>query len=260
MPSKNKTPQVTAVMPQFSKLPAELQVMIFHEALRKPQVHFIKATREQNSGEPNPTWTVALMPRDKSGDTSGFRLFDNIEDIALSFPVAAEVMRKNILEPHSLPLLRDGSWSIDAATDLVVIEFDADKSGKLRFWHPHNQGFESTPDAGDIRQQLEGIRRVAFVYGGEHQPDAQASESMFPCPNHNRRKHDGWQFCPEELLGFIYQLSHVEAIYFILKARINTKVVKEYAAGYFSGKSPFPPLPRSLSSSQCCFILGSCSL
>lgn len=228
-------------MPLFSKLPAEIQIIIFHEALRKPQIHFIKATREQNPGERNPSWTVALKARDKSSDTSGYRLLKNMEDIARSFPVAAEVMRKNILEPHRLPLMpvpKEGSWSIDAATDLVVIEFDRDKSGKMRFWHPRNRVYTSTQDVDAIRHQLEGIRKVAFVYGGDQQPDAGSSESVFPCLNHHQRKHASWQFCPEELLGFIYQLSHVEAVYFILKARINTKVVKEYATSYFSSKLP----------------------
>ena len=210
--------------------------MIFREALRKPQIHFVKAEREQRPGEDNPRWTIALMPKNKNGDTSGFRLFDNFEDIAVSFPVAAEVMRKNILELHSLPLLRDGSWTMDAATDLVVIEFDRDTSGKNRLWHPHNQVFRSIPDIDDIRQQLEGIRRVAFVYDAD-QPNAGSSESVFPCyPNQHAQRHANWQFCPEELLGFIYQLSHVEAIYFILKAKTNTKVVKDYATQYFSGE------------------------
>ncbi|KAK1775534.1 hypothetical protein QBC45DRAFT_307928, partial [Copromyces sp. CBS 386.78] len=223
MPQKKKKPQV-APMPLFSKLPAEIQIMIFHEALRKPQVHFVKVAREQNPGEGNAFWSVAMKPRDKSGDTSGYRLLDNMEDIALSFPVAAEVMRKNTLELHRLPLLKDGSWMMDAATDLVVLEFDSDKSGRMRFWHPRNRVYTSVQDVDAIRRQLEGIRK-----------------SVFPCLSHHHRKHSSWKFCPEELLGLIYQLSHVEAVYFILKHRINAKVVIDYATSYFS----VPPATRN---------------
>ncbi|KAK3391388.1 hypothetical protein B0T20DRAFT_464315 [Sordaria brevicollis] len=186
-------------MPLFSKFPAEIQLMIFHEALRKPQVHFLDAKREK-IGQSPPTWSLILKPKHKNGDTSGYRLFNNIEDMGEDYPVAAEVLRKNLLEPHDLPLQRDGDWTIDAATDLVVLEFGPDKSGSVRLWHPKNRISTNIQDVTDIRQQLEGIRK----------------------------------FCPEELLGLIYHLSHIETVYFILHHKVNAKVVEEYAANYFS--------------------------
>lgn len=230
--------------------------MIFHEALRKPQIHFVKVTRDQSPRfmDNDRFWSVILKPRDKSADTSGYRLFDNIQDIALFSPIAAEVIRKNTLKVHRLPISKDGSWMIDAATDLVVLEFDPDKSGsRVRLWHPRNRVYNSTLDVTAIRQQLEGIRKVAVVYGGNQQPDAGSSESLFKCLYHHQRKHTSRNFCPEELLGLIYQLSHIEAVYFILKHRVNVKAVIDYAASYFSGKSRssgshplFPPPPHFL--------------
>ncbi|KAJ4398225.1 hypothetical protein N0V85_006340 [Neurospora sp. IMI 360204] len=236
MPPKKKKPQVVP-MPLFSRLPAEIQIMIFHEALRKPQIHFVKVTQDQSPRfmDNDRLWSVILKPRDKSADTSGYRLFDNIQDVALFSPIAAEVIRKNILKLHRLPISKNGSWMIDAATDLVVLEFDPDKSGsRVRLWHPRNRGYYSNLDVTAIRQQLEGIRKVAVVYGENQQPDAGSSESLFKCLHHHQRKHSSRKFCPEELLGLIYQLSHIEAVYFILKHRVNVKAVIDYAASYFS--------------------------
>ena len=246
MPTKTKKTEATRA-PAFAKLPAELQIMIFHEALRKPQIHFVNAERLEirpGNERARSIWSLCLTPKDKSGDTSGYRLFDNIEDLGLFSGAAAEVVRKNTLQLHILPLFSPRSnslWAIDAATDLVVLEFGADKSGKVRFWHPNNRifSFTSIMDIVGIRDQLKGIRRVAFVYGANQQPDAASSESAFQCLQHHHGKHANWKFCPEELLGFIYQLSSVEAVYFILKNRVNSKAVMEYAKNYFSGELSF---------------------
>lgn len=218
----------------------EIQIMIFHEALRKPQIHFVNASRREVGPV---TWELVLKSRDKRGDTSGYRLMKNIQDVARDSPVAAESILKSALQPLLLPISArpNDSWKIDAATDLVVFEFGVDKSDKLWLWHPRNQLVDlnhlaSHIDSRQVREDLKGIRKVAFVYGGNKQPQAGSSESVFQCLQHHNGRHSSLKFCTEELLGFIYQLSDIEAVYFILHHRVNKKPVTNYAASYFSGK------------------------
>ncbi|EAA30773.1 hypothetical protein NCU06147 [Neurospora crassa OR74A] len=241
MSPKKAEPDAVA-WPLFGRLPAEIQIMIFHEALRKPQVHFVNASRREVDPA---TWKLVLKSRNKKGDTSGYRLIENIQDVARDSPVAAEAILKSALQPLLLPIpVRPNDWcKIDAATDLVVFEFGVDKSGKLWLWHPRNQLVDLNPLASHIhsrrvREDLKGIRKVAFVYGGNKQPQAGSSESVFQCLQHHNRGHARQKFCPEELLGFIYQLSDIETVYFILHDRVNAKAVTNYAASYFSVTVP----------------------
>ncbi|EGO55361.1 hypothetical protein NEUTE1DRAFT_111904 [Neurospora tetrasperma FGSC 2508] len=239
MSPKKAEPEAVA-WPLFGRLPVEIQIMIFHEALRKPQIHFADASRH----EVDPvTWKLDLKSRSKKkGDTSGYHLVENIQDVARDSPVAAEAILKSALQPLLLPIpvRPNNDWrKIDAATDLVVFEFSVDKSGKLWLWHPRNQLVDLNPlashiDSRQVRKDLRGIRKVAFVYGGNKQPSAGSSESVFQCLQHHNGRHSGQKFCPEELLGFIYQLSDIEAVYIILHHRVNKKPVTNYAASYFS--------------------------
>ncbi|KAK3496359.1 hypothetical protein B0T13DRAFT_495689 [Neurospora crassa] len=241
MSLKKAEPDVVA-WPLFGRLPAEIQIMIFHEALRKPQVHFVNASRREVDPA---TWKLVLKSRNKKGDTSGYRLTENIQHVARDSPVAAEAILKSALQPLLLPIpVRPNDWwKIDAATDLVVFEFGVDKSGKLWLWHPRNQLADLNPlashiDSRKVREDLRRIRKVAFLYGGNKQPSAGSSESVFQCLQHHNGRHSGQKFCPEELLGFIYQLSDIEAVYFILHHRVNVKAVTNYAASYFSVTVP----------------------
>ncbi|KAK0712809.1 hypothetical protein B0T26DRAFT_620658, partial [Lasiosphaeria miniovina] len=192
----------------FRSMPAEIQQRIFTEALRKPQVHFIKALR-RDSITTN-TWSLLFRSFPRRTDPSGFRL---LESLAVTSANAAAAMRLATPDRAWLPFPNLPARYSPSA-DVVCIEFDRTQHGfRFEFFNRCNW-LVGDPFAGDhMANNFPSLRRVAFTYNYRG-ADCMSGRNAFRCLSEMGR-HRRLKICPEELVGLIDCLPSLEEVYII---------------------------------------------
>ncbi|KAK3939222.1 hypothetical protein QBC46DRAFT_316342 [Diplogelasinospora grovesii] len=218
----------------FLQLPAEIQMAIFVEALRKPQVHFARASplilwedellwEDQDH---NYHWSLTLRPiSGNKKDTSGYRLLQELRTVCAS---AAAAVRTATIKEERIPFA-SLSNQIDSSTDLVCLNF-APGNCDYGYWHPEDQLDDEKFHHPDLLPKFAGIRKIAVLYCKSYKSCHDLYESVFRCLDLDR-EHRDWKICPRELLGFLNCFSDLACVYIILRPN-NTKIARNQATAY----------------------------
>lgn len=130
--------------PLFGRLPIEIQQQIFTEAICRPNIHIIKASRYHPvDWEVTNMWRLSFSPLSQSVDKSGYRVTENIRsvnqvacnavELALGYRLQREQPGQSCIA--RLPF-RVGDKHIDNAEDLVALDFPISKKGsKFGYFH-----------------------------------------------------------------------------------------------------------------------------
>lgn len=187
------------------RFPAEIQTMIFTEALNKPHVHFVFAGRvEHKSHGRTLAWSLKFNAKPAATDQSGYRLVNELSKVS---HIAARAVRMATIEKARLPFTEKTHviGNMDASTDLVCVEFEKARNWRnVRFAREHQFMPQIFLRDGGIAQ-LHGIRRVALVYDGH--------STVFRCLH----RHQVCRLCPDEALGFLDCFPDLEAVYVIVR-------------------------------------------
>ncbi|KAK3376944.1 hypothetical protein B0T24DRAFT_523830 [Lasiosphaeria ovina] len=240
-----------AEVPVFRSMPAEIQQRIFTEALRKPQVHFVKASRRDSTT--TNTWSLLFRPFPRRTDPSGFRV---LESLAVTSANAAAAVRLATLDYAWLPFA--GLLArFDASTDVVCIEFDRTQHGfRFEFFNRRNWLVGDPFAGGHLADDFPSLRRVAFTYNYRGD-DCMSGRNVFRCLSEMGR-HRRLKICPEELVGLIDCLPSLEEVYIILKPSPSMRSrmqVLAYARAFFNCKYLIFSIRQIYLSSICAFYL-----
>ncbi|KAK1753000.1 hypothetical protein QBC47DRAFT_431267 [Echria macrotheca] len=238
-------------------LPMETQIMIWKEALRKPNIHFVNVKRKEDPQSRIPGdgpgerdiefWRVSLHPVPKGNDHSGFR---RMAELATICPAAATAIKLATSEKSrlSFPHLK---WSgIDLQTDLTCFQFMTptrppmphDPVQSFGHWSPSNYWFDAFRLQRDRSAELlRGIRRVA-VQWSEKLPRCELAryDLVFHCI-WCRGSHSNWRFCPLELAGFLDLFDQLEEFYIIVpygQSAEHMAESEEYLFPFFEKMTP----------------------
>lgn len=223
------------------RFPVEIQTMVFTEALSKPHIHWMVAGRvDQARGEDGRVpWTLKFNAKPEKNDPSGFRLANQLSQVA---PVAQVAVQNATMEKVQMPFTQRtlSAGTIDASTDIVCVEFDQARRFRkwrnVRFAREH-QFLPQVFIRDEAVAQLGGIRKVAITYDGGLSP--------FRCLNAG---HSDCHTCPEELIGFLDCFPDLEEVYVIVRwksmqLRSSKDLVHAYWDHVFSRESLFPSPP-----------------
>lgn len=200
--------------PLFKNFPAEVQTMIFTQAIGKPNLQVVKATRvvDTTTGD----WYLKFSPVAKGSDTSGFR---RVLEIALVNRRAYAAVRLATQKYHARLPFKNLNARIDGAEDLVLVEMPNAQPALFGNFHPMNQITNPanwTFAAGDLVAGFANIRKVALRFADWHIFSSRWNAN-FRCvyPTGKHAKHQFWRMCPEELCGFLNCFTSLREFYLI---------------------------------------------
>lgn len=225
--------------PLFELLPMETQIRIFTEAIRKPNIHFVRLQRTVD--RISALWRVRMQPFPKSKDKSSFRYLRKLSKVC--FPAAAAV-RLSTVEKARLPFYGKVSGGIDASCDLVCFTLQSKGPKALSSpWNPQNQSLlgRFTMDRVATAAQFVGLRHIAVRYG-EYMGTCDSFEAEFRCFVDRGPIHSSYVVCPEEFAGFLDCFVDLEVVYIILYAdrtAFGKLKARHYARKFFARKFLF---------------------
>lgn len=222
----------------FTKLPTEIQQMIFMEAMRKPAVHF---TEIKHCVHEAGKWTLSMHPLNGSGDTSMYRKLRKLGSVCHA---AARAVYYGTQDKHRLPFGPRGlkSAGVDTRHDLVHITLRSSNIGFSNFgpWYPASFGASNSAlDVARTRDMLKGISNISLKFDMYTDPFA-CFNSAIPFRSLLRiREHAHFCMCPEELSGFLDLFPDVKTVYWLLipDRRYEYKVfLREYTDAVYNRK------------------------
>jgi len=199
----------------FTRLPTEIQQMIFMEAMRKPAVHFTEIKRfAHEEGK----WTITMHPVNGSADTSMYRKLQHLGSVC---PAAAIAVHIGTEDKHRLPFSTRGlkSAGVDTRHDLVVLKLKYERNHGVSIfgpWYPASFGAaNSRLDVAHARAVLRGITNICLRL------DIWRHTSCFDPAVPFRSllrisEHQQFSMCPEELSGFLDLFPDLGAVYWLL--------------------------------------------
>ncbi|KAK3317759.1 hypothetical protein B0T19DRAFT_488935 [Cercophora scortea] len=217
----------------YSSLPKELKDMTWTEALRKPQVHYIRTRPTVRTG--GQTWQLNFYARPKERDLSGFRIIQNL--LAACAPQTRKVIDLATVDKVALPFQRTSRTNghMDGSTDLLVVEFETVPVGGVSYGHFHHRNQATNPffDHEQLARDCAGVRRVALPF-----PRSNTARQGFHCHWHQETspEHEDWRVCPEELVGFLDSFDSLECVYILLhpgRRQASKNLVDAYATKFF---------------------------
>jgi hypothetical protein len=207
-------PKPLAEFHLFTRLPTEIQQMIFMEAMRKPAVHFTEIKRFVH-GEGK--WTITMHPVNGSGDTSMYRKLRQLGSVC---PAAARAVHFGTEDKHRLPFSARGlkSAGVDTRHDLVHVKLKTQLNGLSSFgpWYPGSFGAtDSRLDVAHARALLRGIANICLKL------DLRRHTSCFDPTVPFRSllrisEHKQFSMCPEELSGFLDLFPDLGTVYLLV--------------------------------------------
>ena len=241
--------------PQFGRLPLEIQMKIFTEALNKPNVQIVPARRETPiQGQP---WSLWFRPVAKSRDTSGYR---RLQDLARVNRTAYAAVRLATARHNVRLPFRTLNGRIDGAEDLVFLEFAQTTVNFYQgYFHPDHQILNPPGayfDEANMAAKFQGIQKVALKYSDNHAACG-AHSATFRCTvahhgHHIRHIMGGWKMCPDELCGFLNRFPNLREIHLILvpdRSWQTQELVRAYVHNFYARELlPAPRQPSTRSS------------
>jgi hypothetical protein len=236
--------QVTGnYFPQFARLPVELQIMIFQQALRRPSVHVVMVKRHKKENETK--WSLDFFPMPKKNDPSGFRLAHTLTQVNA---VAADAVRLAMAAFGSAVLpFRNLVGIADGAEDLLVLEFTHHKYCSYGYFHQVTQ-FANARGPGEfdesrVAAQVKYFQKVAITYSSRHDT-AMSLRSVFRCSLTNDDRHVNLRACPVEIFGLLNCFQSLKEFYIILLPNQDVhgkRLVQQYARNFFACEFSNPP-------------------
>ncbi len=232
--------------PQFKRLPLEIQMKIFTEALNKPNLHIVTAKRV--NPVPGQAWSFEFRPVAKSRDSSGYR---RLQELAQVNRTAYAAMRLATARHNARLPFRGLKNRIDGAEDLVFLDIaQHERYFAQGYFHPDHQILNppGAPfDEATLAAKFGGIEKVALKYSDKHTV-CNAYSATFRCVapygNHLRHARTEWKMCPDELCGFLNTFPNLREIYLVLVPDRNwqtVELVRAYIDSFYARKFPSPP-------------------
>lgn len=245
----------------FSRFPAEIQQMIWGEALQKPACHTFKLGKvKQPPSVTNGSPKLDLQPLPINFDNSAYRFWKSLlyvrnykvsevsEDEEPELEEAdrekLEIERANLESGDKFIAQRSqeaysklanqsfqagfrrsminlevvhlknkaGSWrgaAFDAATDLVILEFDRGETA------PPNAWFERA-EIERVRAKLKPFKRVAVHYKKSHANAKRRGPFQCWCPASSILHCNLFKACPVEQACFLDCFTELEAFYYVV--------------------------------------------
>lgn len=239
----------------FTRLPMEIQQMIFMEAMRKPAVHFTEIKHHVH--EPG-KWTLSMHPVNGSGDTSMYRKLRRLGSVC---PAAARAVHYGTQDKHRLPFSARGlkSAGVDTRHDLVHVMLRSSNIGISNFgpWYPASFGASnSILDVARTRHMLRGISNISLKIDVDTLPYTCFSQAA-PFRSLLRiQEHRLFCMCPEELSGFLDLFPDLRTVYWLLiERRREYKVfLREYTEAVYKRK--FSRFITTFRTGVCTFLIG----
>ena len=243
--------QAATDFPMYEKLPAELQTMIWTEALRTPCVEYGRLERVDQFG--SQTWTVKLQRQPaKNAARSSSGLAGEVSRLTAAGAVAVRLALGVPRVPGGggggdnavrvpFPAGRRGTPGrfVNGGRDLMVFEFATRgvQAGRTGPWNAVNQvaGVFPPLDRAGFDAMFRDVRNVG-VWIDRRMPLATTRTATFRCRTFHGA-HANTPVCPEELVGFVDSFPDVEALYFVVDAGMplrNQREAATYAELFFS--------------------------
>ncbi|KAK0749706.1 hypothetical protein B0T18DRAFT_296914, partial [Schizothecium vesticola] len=196
----------------FTRLPTEIQQMIFMEAMRKPAVHFTEIKRSVHE---EGKWTITMHPVSGQADKSLYRKLRLLGSVC---PAAARAVHFGTEDKHRLPFSTRGlkSAGVDTRHDLVVLKLKYRVNQGFSIfgpWYPGSFGAtDSRLDVAHARAMLRGITNICLKLGTWRQTSC--FNPAVPFRSLLRiNEHKQFSMCPEELSGFLDLFPDLGAAY-----------------------------------------------
>ena len=242
--------------PQFRKLPIEIQIQIFTEAIGKPNIQLLTNPKQQYVF--NGTFTVSFHPDRKCQGISGYRRLVTLSLVNRTAYTAVRLATaKNTVR---LPFKQLNN-RIDGSLDLVFINLPAFPTPDKNCFHrdyrrPYSRWFNEERQADSFR----GIQKVAFNYDNKamilwsgHRIHCSV-QSFFRCPDAGflHYQHLSWKFCPDEFAAFLDCFPDLHEVSIVLdmpRRRSDDRIrLNNYITNYYTRKPPCPRPPSILPS------------
>lgn len=218
----------------FPQLSAELQHMIWGEAMQKPACHTFKVHK---SRQPGP-WVLNLHAIPQRYDTSAYRGWksllyttqgDNEKLKNISFQTG---FRRAMIKFQRIEVRVSGhdqtAAAIDVATDLVILEFERGARIPVIGWFMHWQPLKM--NINTIRHDMRHFKRVAIHYKSNHQGCTLGGPFRCYCGPGLNRGCARFKVCYYELGCFLDCFPNLEEFYFVVETK--GKEQKDWAKQY----------------------------
>ncbi|KAK7696800.1 hypothetical protein SLS64_014202 [Diaporthe eres] len=276
---------------EFSRFPAEIQHMIWSEAMQKPACHTFKFARPRKPTYNPRAWdhTFDLWVLPSNYDPSAYRQWKSVlwngnyklpleeseKPVKKLLPYqnrnrrsrverpkpekpkleGLDLVKRNIekanLDDADKPSIQKSkeAWSklanasfqagfrwsmvdlqtifahtatgdriaaaIDAATDLVILEFERGETADPSAWFEHHDDGRMVMD--DIRHKTRHLKRVAVHYKKSHPDCNRRSPFQCWCPGVSLLNCETYKFCPVEQACFLDCFANIEEFYYVME-------------------------------------------
>ena len=203
----------------FATLPAEIQVKIFQEFLRKPTLNFLTVKKVFVMEEGEDYWAVSYHPLTKANDASAYRLKEWIRYVCPAAWTAREDLRRDDEGLRSIPLFPRLNIGMNTQTEIMCFDFHrtggstnvpANRFG--RFSRELEFSMMPRPYRPGMTAKMARFERIAVQYKAEFLPSTSPLCQVFGCfQTHDppfahsisHEEHGNWKFCPTEFAGFL---------------------------------------------------------
>lgn len=205
----------------FTKLPAEIQQMIWAEHIKALSCHHFTLSRLLGpaAGSRAPRWTVELSEKPKKTNPSAYRqrqLFLEVNDHGL-----IDTLRRMAAPMDRISLQRDSRVHIDGVNDLVILDFQRGVGDYAFTWWEHNSQGVGSMNMKRIQRRLRRFRKVAVHYGARHSMSTAGGPFQCCCVTPPMLQCDKFKACPLELACFLDCFQNLEEFYFIVENNRN---------------------------------------
>lgn len=204
----------------FATMPAEIQVKIFEEVLRKPTLNFVSAKKTFVVENGEDYWTISYHPLAKAHDPSAYRQKSWIRDVCPAAWTAMQDMRRNGGIRYVRVFRRLGI-TMNPETEIMCFDFHrtggstnvpANRFG--RFSRELEFSMRPGPFRAGMTNTMKRFERIAVPYKTEFLPSTSPLCQVFACfqlvppdppiPHSiSHRRHGNWRICPTEFVGFL---------------------------------------------------------
>lgn len=236
--------------PDFTKLPAEIQQMIWAEHIKRLSCHHFKLSRLPffDTSTARGQWMVELSENLRNNDPSTYRQWRSFLEVG-DYGLIETIRRMTThMQIHRITLQRGGRVLdhnprayFDAPIDLVVLDFQRGLDNDAFTWFEHSMpNWLSTMNIQGIQRRLQYFRKVAINYKARHIKSTAGGPFQCFCSTRDMQCYK-FRACPLELACFLDCFQSLEEFYFIVE---NHKKIQDtdFTVQYKS----------SLSSVHCC--------
>lgn len=243
-----------ALRKSFSTLPAEIQQMIWSEAIAGLSCHHFKLKKDIDSTSSG-HWVVHLKEKPKHQDASAYREWKRLWQVRNKAFVAAfrfyhrrkKIQPVNIFKPRKSPTYWPTA-AISFSTDLVILSLERGVDKTNFTWFEHMAPFaRSSMNFSVISSRLQHFGRVAIHY--KHGAIGAKHDGIFTCycpPGAGGCKD--FNACAHELACFLDCFKKLEAFYFVLDPSLVPQ--QDFGTDFKSRSSARPNLFTDLTSSR----------